>query len=114
MLKLRKIRSQVYALASTSSLVSTITISSIDNIQYRCQHDQVVDCRHGGAVLPLVDCLRGGETENFLQVADGKACLLPQSCNVFFLLLPYQLTELPSFFFLLLAEEFYWFPPPLF
>ena len=37
---------------------------------------------HPGAVLPLVDCLRGGETENFLQVADGKACLLPQSCNV--------------------------------
>lgn len=47
-------------------------------MQYRCQHDQVVDCRHGGAVLPLVDCLRGGETENFLQVADGKACLLPR------------------------------------
>ena len=52
------------------------------HMQYRCQHDQVVDCRHGGAVLPLVDCLRGGETENLLQVADGKACLLPQSCNV--------------------------------
>ena len=80
-------------------------------MQYRCQYDQVVDCRHGGAVLPLVDCLRGGETENFLQVADGKACLLPQSCNVSSISIDGIAI---IFFFLLLAEEFYWFPPPLF
>ena len=79
MLKLRKICSQVYALASTSSLVSTITISSIDTCSTAASTTRLSIAGMRGAVLPLVDCLRGGETENFLQVADGKACLLPQS-----------------------------------
>ena len=81
-------------------------------MQYRCQYDQVVDCRHGGAVLPLVDCLRGGETENFLQVADGKAC---RSLVMFLPVASISIDGIAIiFFFLLLAEEFYWFPPPLF
>ena len=46
------------------------------------KNDQIVDSRECSPVLPFVNRLRGIETENHLQVMDGKSCGLAQIHNV--------------------------------
>ena len=49
------------------------------NAENGCQYNDIVQSRHGETTLPLVDRLRGGETENVLQITDRESGILSQA-----------------------------------
>ena len=51
-------------------------------MKQRRKNDQIINSRECSPVLPFVNCLRGIETENHLQVVNGLAGSLPEIHNV--------------------------------
>ena len=58
-------------------LICNENIVNADLKQCR-KNNQIIHSGKGCAILPLVDCLRGIEAKDNLQIVNGKACSLPK------------------------------------
>lgn len=53
------------------------------NTENGSQYNDIIQCGHGETTLPLVDCLRGREAENVLQITDRESGALSQAGYVY-------------------------------